>query len=199
MNKNTLVITVLLVVAGLIGAGYYLWQAQDQADPNPRVSTTSTPSPTPTATEQASPSGETNGSTQPVEQTVNMYMVALEDNGVSGKKIGCGDSLVPVRQTLTTSTPLADILRRLLGYEEQYYGESGLYNALWQSDLTLESASIVDGEAQIELRGTVSLSGTCDTPRVEEQLTATATQFASVERVSIRLNGQPLREALSTQ
>ena len=117
----------------------------------------------------------------------------------AGAEIGCGDSVVGVTQKLTTSTPLTDTIRALLAIKDEHYGQSGLYNALWQSDLSLQSATISNGVATIALAGNLKLSGTCDSPRVKEQLTVTATQFESVDSANITLNGQPLDQALSAQ
>jgi hypothetical protein len=98
-----------------------------------------------------------------------------------------------------TPAPLRAALERLLGIKEQFYGESGLYNALYQSDLRIESLNVTDGLASIYLGGTVRLSGTCDTPRVQAQLEETARQFPTVTNVAIFLNGQPLANALSAR
>jgi len=139
--------------------------------------------------------------TQPTSQgldRVKIYLVAVGDNGVSGKLIGCGDSLVPVEVHIT---PTLGVLRAALNelfklQGQQYYGESGLYNALYQSDLSIADVAVVDGEAQIYLQGSLTLGGECDNPRVEEQLKAIALQFNTVNRVSIYINGQPLKKIL---
>jgi hypothetical protein len=129
---------------------------------------------------------------------VQIFLVAVDDNGKTGKKIGCGDSLVPVTRDITpTTTPLKAALEELLSIKTQTYGESGLYNALYQADLTVEKATITHGGAEIALNGTYALGGTCDTPRFKEQLVETARQFPSVREVSITLNGKTLDEALS--
>jgi hypothetical protein len=61
----------------------------------------------------------------------------------------------------------------------------------------VDGVNIKEGEAIIHLSGQTLLGGECDTPRVITQLEATALQFSTVERVSISLNGVPIREALS--
>jgi len=130
---------------------------------------------------------------------VRIYLVAIGDNGVSGKLIGCGDSLVPVEVRITpTLGVLRAALNELFKLEgQQYYGQSGLYNALYQSDLAIENVAVVGSEARIFLTGTLTLGGECDTPRVEEQLKALALQFSTVERVSIYINGETLEDVLS--
>ena len=129
---------------------------------------------------------------------VKIYLVAIGDNGVSGKQIGCGDSLVPVEVPITpTLGVLRAALKELFKLEgQQYYGQSGLYNALYQSDLAIADVAVIGGEARINLTGTMMLGGVCDNPRVEEQLKALALQFNTVERVSIYINGEALEDVL---
>jgi hypothetical protein len=114
-----------------------------------------------------------------------------------GGIIGCGDTAVPVvRRIAPTTAPLTAALNELLGLKSQTIGESGLYNALWQSDLRLSRVAVVNGQAQIDLVGQARLGGTCDTPRVIAQIEQTARQFATVNSVAITLNGQPIQNAL---
>ena len=85
----------------------------------------------------------------------------------------------------------------LLYARERTVGESGLYNALYQSDLTLVSAEIKDGTAIIALEGTLLLGGECDSPRVQAQLEMIPGQFPEVTTVEITINGKPLADVLS--
>ena len=136
----------------------------------------------------------------PEPQRVQIYLIALEDNGKSGQPVGCGDSAIPVVvETPPTQEVLKASMESLLSMKEQYYGESGLYNALYQSDLQVESITLKNGKAVIHLIGTLMLGGVCDNPRVEAQLEATALQFSTVQEVSIFINGKTLEEALSLQ
>ncbi|MCL4295358.1 MAG: GerMN domain-containing protein [Anaerolineae bacterium] len=129
---------------------------------------------------------------------VQIYLVALGDNGQSGQKIGCDDSLIAVEREITpTIAPLRASLNELLSLREQYDGQSGLYNALYQSDLKIDDIGLANGRATIYLSGRYTLGGVCDLPRFEAQLEATALQFSTVDQVAIFLNGQALEEALS--
>jgi hypothetical protein len=134
----------------------------------------------------------------PGPQMVQMFLVAIGDNGQSGELVGCGDSLVPVQIEIP---PSQGVLRAsfgaLLSLKTQFYGQSGLYNALYQSDLKLENVIITAGKAVINLTGTLTLAGECDNPRVAGQLEATARQFPSVTEVVIYINGKLLADALS--
>lgn len=129
---------------------------------------------------------------------VQIYLVALSDNGQSGQKIGCDDSLIAVEREITpTIAPLRASLNELLSLREQYDGQSGLYNALYQSDLKIDDIGLANGLATIYLSGRYTLGGVCDIPRFEAQLEATALQFSTVDRVIIFLNGQAMKDALS--
>jgi hypothetical protein len=136
--------------------------------------------------------------TQPTEQNVKIFLIALEDNGRSGTLVGCGDSAVPVTVTIPrTQGVLRAALEKLLSAKQQYYGESGLYNALYQSNLQVAGVTIEQGQAIIHLTGTLMLGGTCDAPRLEAQIKQTALQFSTVSEVTVFINDVPLAEVLS--
>jgi len=131
-------------------------------------------------------------------ERTNIYLIALGDKGESGKEIGCNDSVIPVEIPIEpTIAPLTAGLEALLAIDSRNYGQSGLYNALYRSDLTVESVDIRDSEAVIRLSGTFEIGGTCDAPRVRAQLEETALQFSTVDSVSIFINGDPLETYLS--
>lgn len=130
--------------------------------------------------------------------TARIYLVAINDNGKSGRKFGCGDSLVAVTRPITpTTAPLSAAMRLLLSDHRRNYGQSGLYNALYRSRLRLQRASIAHGKATIYLAGTLRLGGVCDNPRVGAQLRQTARQFSTVQSVGIFINNVPLWKRLS--
>ncbi len=131
-------------------------------------------------------------------QFVQIYLIGLEDNGNSGQLVGCGDSAIAVSVEIApTKEVLRASLEKLLSLKEQYYGQSGLYNAMYQSDLQIEHISLDNGKAEINLTGTMMLGGECDNPRVEAQLTSTVLQFSTIQEVSITINGVPLKDVLS--
>jgi hypothetical protein len=145
--------------------------------------------PTPTAT----PSGG-------LFTRTNIYLIAIGDAGETGKEIGCDDSVVPVEVEIEpTIAPLRAALEQLLAIDTETYGQSGLYSALYASDLTVGSINIVQGKATIALSGDLVLAGVCDNPRVAAQLEETALQFSTVNQVEILLNGEPLDQVLSQQ
>lgn len=155
----------------------------------------------------SSPFDVTSGMPVPTETPIaggftraNIYLIAVDDGGASGQLIGCNDSVVPVEVTFEpTVAPLRAALNELLAIDEQFYGGSGLYNALYQSDLSAGAINIVQGTATIALSGNLVLGGACDAPRVEAQIEQTALQFSTVQNVQVTLNGQPLEDVLSGQ
>ena len=129
---------------------------------------------------------------------VKLYFVAVNDNGAAGKKIGCNDSLVAVdREIPATNAPLTAALNALFSLTDKDYGQSGLYNALYQSKLKLDSAAVVNAKATINLSGSLTQGGVCDSPRIQAQIEQVALQFSTVKSVAVFLNGKSLEQALS--
>ena len=131
-------------------------------------------------------------------KTVKLFFIALEDGGKSGKLIGCDDSAVPVDVEIPdTPGVLKAALEALLAAHDLHYGQSGLYNALYQSDLTVDEVNLKDGEVIIRLSGTLLSGGVCDDPRIIAQFEETALQFSTVKKVSVFVNDLPLGQLLS--
>lgn len=190
MHKRIFFISLILLLTVACLAA----PAKPTAAPPPPPTTVppaATPLPAATATPLLAPAS-------PGLDRVNIYLVAMGDNGASGKYIGCGDSLVPVEvpiePTLGVLRAAINELLKLLG--TQTYGQSGLYNALYLSDLRLQDVAVIDGVARIAFTGQLIYGGECDIPRIEEQLYALALQFATVNSVVITVNGVALEELL---
>ena len=129
---------------------------------------------------------------------IKIFLIALEDGGQSGIEIGCGDSVIPVTLEIPYTTGvLRAAIGELLSIEEPYYGESGRYNALYQTQLTVGEINHENGEAIIHLDGNILLGGVCDNPRLQAQLEETALQFPAVEKAKFLVNGIPLEDFLS--
>ncbi|MEI8132634.1 MAG: hypothetical protein WCG34_09380 [Leptolinea sp.] len=127
--------------------------------------------------------------------TANIYLIALEDNGKSGPVVGCGDSLIAVKTQVKDARA---VLQLLLENHNQRYGQSGLYNALHQSDLKIDRFETNDGNIEVDLTGHLVLGGVCDNPRVSDQLEATIRQSTTDNPpVFIRINGIQLEDLLS--
>lgn len=162
------------------------------------ITATSEPSPTPPPTETPVPTETPAANTPEGISRVKIFLVAVGDGGQAGREIGCGDSLVPVEvQIEPTLGVLRAALEELLKLEgESHYGQSGLYNALYLSDLSIREVAVLNGEAVIRLEGELIFGGECDIPRIEEQLRALALQFPTVDSVRIFVNGERLEDLL---
>ncbi len=182
MKKHIFSVFAFALMVALLGAGCQIVpveEGQQQPTPNP------TPTTPPTSNET---------------QQVSVALIVVGNPG-TGIAIGCGDSVQRVTvQIPKTTAPLGASLVELLKIKDQYYGQSGLYNALYQSDLSLESVSIdANATAHIRLKGTMKLGGVCDMPRVKAQIHDTAIQFESVKKTNILVNDKPIDDVLSLQ
>ncbi|MFF1883463.1 hypothetical protein ACFVVC_18565 [Pseudarthrobacter sp. NPDC058196] len=147
----------------------------------------------PTATQQPGPTGLP-------EQVgpLTIYYVAVGDNGVSGPKIGCGDSLVatttaPVRFT----DQVGPSVGTLLANKSRDVGMSGLVNVLYQSSLTYVAGELDGSTITIWLTGQFMLGGVCDIPRAKAQLEYTAMAASGATSARVFVNGRPIDEVLS--
>ena len=132
--------------------------------------------------------------TPPAETTQDVTIFLISQGGGS---VGCGDQVVPVvRRIASTDGVLVAALNELFNLKSQTIGESGLYNALYQSDVRVDRAAVVNGQAQISLSGTVRTNGVCDKPRIIAQIEQTVRQFSSVTSTAITLNNQSLADAI---
>lgn len=173
-----------------------------QVDPTSTVIIASPTLAAPPATQvqQVPPTAAAPTSTTSAEQMVKIVLIEIEGNGQSGPLVGCGDSAIPINVTIPrTQGILRATLEKLFSAKQQFYGESGYYNALYQSDLQVASVTIEQGKAIIHLTGNITLGGTCDAPRAQAQIEQTALQFSTVSDVAVFVNDVPLEEVLSSQ
>ena len=135
---------------------------------------------------------EPSGAAAKATREVKVYLVAYDDQGASGKKIGCDDSLVAVTRTIkATGAPLKATVEELLAVPHEY--DEKLRNHWWGENLSVKSASIRNGVATIHVTGNGPyIAGICDAPRIEEQMTETVKQFPGVRRVRVFVNNRPL-------
>lgn len=172
-----LIVVVIMIITSLLSACI--------AD-NPVVSPTELPTQSPVTP-------------QPSTQPIFLFFIYLEDDGRTGKQVGCGDSVVPVAWDIPPTTdPVGAALKALFSLDDQYTGQEQLYNSLYQSDLIVEKITINgEGKAIIDLSGSYQLGGVCDNPRFEAQITETVLQFPEINSVEIYINTIPLSEILS--
>lgn len=134
---------------------------------------------------------------QPTGVEVKVFLVALNDNGRRGRRIGCGDSLVAVTRTVnaTGGATLRAALEELLALPHDY--DAGLKNYWRGNNLRLSDVTLRNGLATIRVTGEGPfIAGVCDAPRITEQIRATARQFPTVRRVAVFVNGRTLESAL---
>ena len=192
MQTDTVLL--VLIIIGLFGTIYFLNKKLSELQ-NQKTDQSSLSSP--------NPSPETSAQNQPQDssgQTANVkiYLIAIGDNGASGEQIGCGDSVIAVtRQVPQTQAVLRAALNELLNLKSKDYGQSGLVNSLYQSNLKLDDVYITGGKATVKISGNLSLAGVCDNPRVGAQLNNTVLQFPTVKESEIFINGKPLSDILS--
>jgi hypothetical protein len=129
---------------------------------------------------------------------LTIYYVAIDDNGLSGPLIGCGDSLVA---TTTAPVRFTDQVRpsieTLLANKSRDVGLSGLVNVLYQSNLTYTGGELAGSTITIYLTGQFMLGGVCDIPRAKAQLEYTAMAAAGATGARVFVNGRPIDEVLS--
>jgi hypothetical protein len=158
---------------------------------------------TTTATPEQAPTGVPDDLNPPSLPTdsVQVFLVKTEDGGQSGTPVGCNDSLVAMSTAMPVGeNPLVSAYAALFAIREERVGSVGYYNALHSADLSVATAAIDgQGNAVVDLQGTLLLGGVCDSPRVKAQLEAAARQFPQVKAVQITINGQPLDQVLSGQ
>jgi spore germination protein GerM len=190
ISKNILIVILVAVILTIAGLGYWTYKVVHEDNSS---NSTQTSNSTPLKTDSTY---DTSGSTD--EMMVKFFMIYVGDNGKEGVLIGCGDSAVAVqREVPQTQAVLKTALEQLLSVKDKDYGMSGYYNALYQSNLTLDSATITNGKATIKLSGNLLTAGACDNPRVIAQLEETAKQFSSVKEVEILVNGTNIKTLLS--
>lgn len=194
MKRSRLIILISIIIVALLAvAAYAAWINQQNNDPEPPDTTQNTQQ-QPSENESAE---QTEGSEA---EPLTLYYVALNDGGESGKEIGCGDSLVEdTTAPVTTADPIKASMEALLSTDDRNVGESGLYNALYQSDLTYESGSLEGDTVTVMLSGVVRSGGACDSPRIEAQLQETAATAGGVFNSEIFINGEPLEDVLSSR
>lgn len=176
----------VLIMGAIIGAGYLSYQfLGSSAFPGAAISTFKNSS-SDANPKSASPS-------------VKLFFIKLEDDGASGKKIGCSDSVVGVSTSIADSDALLKgAFEALLSVPGGTSSTTGLYNAL-PAGLSVRDASIQNNTALINLSGKVSLGGVCDGPRIQAQLEETALSFVGVNSAAIVVNGVPLSKLLSEE
>lgn len=179
------------------------------AGPTPKASTTTattsapavpTPGAPPSSAPASPPATQQPAPTSLPEQTapLTVYFVAVGDNGVSGPKIGCGDSLVATTTGPVTFTDqVGPSINALLANKGRNVGLSGLINVLYQSNLSYLGGELNGSTITIWLSGQFMLGGVCDIPRAKAQLEYTAMAASGATSAQVLINNRPIDEVLS--
>lgn len=166
----------------------------------PTASPTSGPSATapPSSAQPSTAPPETPGPTAvPTPRELTVYFVRIGDDGASGERIGCGDSLVPVTTTpIATDDPLRASIVRLLETPEGEVLSSGLRTAVPGGTLDYVSGRVEGDTVTVELTGMPLPGGECDDPRIEAQLERTAMAATGASEALILIDGVPIEEFL---
>ncbi|MBP7057371.1 GerMN domain-containing protein [Candidatus Gracilibacteria bacterium] len=145
---------------------------------------------TPSSTMSATPTPAPTTATTTPALTTTVQIALVDEIGVpSATTFGCGDKIEMVNRPVSTTTPLQTAINELLSVNTRNYGMSGLTSALYQDNFTLVSATITGSHATINLTGSTSQDGACDSPRIQEQMKRTILQFPSITTYDILLNG----------
>jgi hypothetical protein len=121
----------------------------------------------------------------PVTTNVDIYLVSLGEGD-----IGCGDDVSAINVEIPpTQAPLPAAINELLSMKDRIDPETGLYNSLYRSNLSIQSIEITSGNTSIQLSGDFLIDSDCDLPRVIAQIEQVALQFSEVTSVEVIING----------
>ncbi|MEW6652551.1 MAG: GerMN domain-containing protein [Bacteroidota bacterium] len=135
-----------------------------------------------------------NQSKSSTEQSVKLYLIALEGSSQQGRTIGCNDILVEITKTVKLEkTPLESTINELIAAKDS----EELKNFVKGYQLMVIQLTIANSVADVYLNGELSINGTCDIPRIREQLNETAKQFTELKKVNFYINSQPIENYLN--
>lgn len=132
----------------------------------------------------------------PKEESVQIYLVALEGSKLNGKTIGCNDKLVSVeRKVIVERSPIEAAINQLMLEKPAEVEE--LKNFVKGPQLLLVQVTIAAGVADVYLTGDFDISTVCDISRIQEQLYETTAQFTDLKKVNFFINNQTLENYLT--
>lgn len=129
---------------------------------------------------------------------VNLYFVALNDNGKSGFGIDCGDSIIAVPYTISSTVePLQAVIEKEFSIKNQYYSGTNLYNPFYLSNLSVVELRLRKKILTIRLSGDFSVNGKCDYERIKGVLLQTSTQFEGIGNIEIIINDKNITDYIN--
>lgn len=134
-------------------------------------------------------------------ETIRLALVAVDD-GLStppADAFGCGDSIVLIDSEEepfgNTNGDVLTALEALFAMEGSLVGADELYNSLAGSDITVDGVNSDATTIYVSLSGSIISAGTCDDPRIEEQIRATVEANSPAGmNISILFDGEELDE-----
>lgn len=154
----------------------------------------------PTALPLVTACGSDSLPTPPATQRVRIFLISRGDGGRNGILLPCNDSAVPVTVMVPAEEPpLESALRSLFELDRAALQGSSLMHPLSHSRLSLVSAQIEQGRAEIRLTGQLRAAPwPCNRERIRAQLEQTALQFEEIRQVELYVDGRPLAELLGS-
>lgn len=203
MSRKPLLVTIIVVLVLILG-GLGAWALSDRQSSEPDDSRDTSNAESSDQQDESSDTSEEStqddGKDHESTFTPSLYYIAVEDNGVSGELIGCGDSLVRTEGVPAEGSDAVIVaFEALLDNSEREIGQSGLYNALYQSNLSI-SHWVKNGDTvTVDLSGTVKSGGACDDARIIQQLKKTATVASGANKAVVLIDGTTVEELLGTR
>ncbi len=134
-------------------------------------------------------------------ETITLALVAMNDGVTTppADSFGCGDTIEFIESDEepfgNASGDVLTALEELFAIEESLDPETGLYNSLAPSDIVVDSVTSDGMTTFVELSGSIISAGSCDDPRIEEQIRATVEANSPENRdISIKFDGEDLHE-----
>lgn len=170
--------------------------------PSATPSETPLPSATPTETQTPAPTDTPTATLPPPtpagEDAIYIYYIQLDNGG----PVGCGDTAIKINtgqwRTGDVAQDVQTALQRLFASRYQEYGN--LYNALYASNISVDSVRFKAFEGIVSIRLSGSYGRTadrCDNSRSRAQIWSTIRQFSGVKTIDILLNGNLLGDILA--
>ncbi len=131
------------------------------------------------------------------DKNTQIFVVALDGSEliktVDGEMIGCGDKLLRVDLGKSVSPRVA--LEKLFDYRSD---DEDIYNAFANGGpIIIDSFDIVDRKAIVYLSANGLGGGTCDAPRIMQQLDETLLQFDNIDSTEIYFDNELIGDYLS--
>jgi hypothetical protein len=185
MNRKTLL---WVVVAFLAGGFFAARQNIIEHQPKPPASEKVKPPPAPPKV------------VPPKEHDVAVILIAQMPKSGKAKDIGCGNTTKAMTQKSTFQGDVVeDALKVLFALTRAGYENGELYNALYQSNLKVQSVQTRDDVVTVHLTGNIKMSGECDIPRVRAQIIDTIKAASDAKKIVVWVNDKSLDEALSLE